>query len=81
MIHDPETLRFAATLVCGACRAYADPTNEAATEDCVVPSAPPHRVPNSKYRYWHRGLDEQTWHEWPCAAEDIWEYLRQTETL
>ena len=74
MKYDVDALRFAATLVCESCRLYA--TGGADNEDrAIVPTELPHKAINSKYLYWHRGLDEQRTVEWPCQAEDIWAYL------
>jgi len=71
--YDADSLRFAATLVCGACRLFADSSDN--EDRAIVPSAFPHRVLGSKYLYWHQGRDGHRPVEWPCAAADIWEYL------
>lgn len=67
---DAESLRFAATLMCPSCRAFSGKPSE-----YVVPTEPPHRVANSSYPFWHRGIDAGFQREWPCDASPIWEYL------
>jgi len=71
---DPETLRFAATLVCESCRLFA--TGGAENEDrAIVPTKPPQKMTGSKYLYWHKGRDGYRPVEWPCQAASIWAYL------
>ena len=71
-----DSLRLAATLVCESCRLFA--TGGAENVDrAIVPTALPHKVLGSRYLYWHRGLDDARWREWPCGAADIWEYLER----
>lgn len=70
---DPETLRFAATLMCMSCRRFATGVAPGAGSDgqaidvvesffarypTVLPSEPPHEVPKSKTSFWHRGIDD-----------------------
>lgn len=81
---DPDTLRFAAALVCASCQAYAAAAGleygKIATQKNATPTALPHEVERSAYRFWHRGMDGCRPVEWPCNASTIWVFLKQMET-
>jgi hypothetical protein len=70
----PDSLIFAATLICESCRLYE--TGGSENEDrAIVPTGRPREVTQSRVKFWHYGPDDGHQAEWPCQASPIWEYL------